>query len=78
MTEEQTEMIFETNSFISKEEESIKMDDLIETSNHFKLFDYMLSHYNEPLTQQMIINMNVILKRGTSDETNPRYNVGGI
>ena len=78
LTEEQTEMIFETNSFISKEEESIKMDDLIETSNHFKLFDYMLSQYNEPLTQQMIINMNVILKRGTSDETNPRYNVGGF
>lgn len=78
LTEEQTEMIFETNSFITKKEESMKMDDLIETSNHFKLFDFMLKHYDETLTKEMIINMNVILKKGTSDEDNPKYNVGGF
>lgn len=78
LTEEQTEMIFETNSFIAKKEESMKMDDLIETSNHFKLFDYMLNHYDETLTKEMIIKMNVILKKGTSDEDNPKYNVGGF
>ena len=78
LTEEQTEMIFETNSFITKKEESMKMDDLIETSNHFKLFDFMLKHYDETLTKEMISNMNVILKKGTSDEDNPKYNVGGF
>ncbi len=78
LTEDQTEMIFETNSFIAKKEESIKIDDLIEASNHFRLFDFMLKHYDDPLTMQMIIDMNVILKRGTSDELNPRYNVGGF
>ena len=78
LTEEQTEMIFETNSFIAKKEESIKMDDLIESTNHFRLFDYMLEHFNQTLTKEMIIEMNVILKKGTSDELNPRYNVGGF
>lgn len=78
LTEDQTEMIFETNSFITKSEELIKMDDLIEAVNHFRLFDYMLDHIDEPLSKEMIINMNVILKRNTSDEKNPRYNVGGF
>lgn len=78
LTEEQTEMIFETNSFITKSDESVRMDDLIEVSNHFRLFDYMLEHYDEPLTKEMMIKMNVLLKRGTSDELNPKYNVGGF
>lgn len=78
LTSEQTEMIFETNSFITKSEESMKMDDLIETLNHFRLFDYMLDHIDEPLSKQMIIDMSVLLKRNTSDEKNPRYNVGGF
>lgn len=78
LSEEQTEMIFETNSFISKTDESIKTDDLLETMNHFKLFDYMLDHIDVPMTKEMFIQMNIILKRGTTDESNPRYNVGGF
>lgn len=78
LTSEQTEMIFETNSFITKSEESMKLDDLMETVNHFRLFDYMLEHIDEPVSKQMIIDMNVLLKRNTSDERNPRYNVGGF
>lgn len=78
LTEEQTEMIYETHSFISKSEESVRLDDLIETTNHFKLFDYMLEHIEDPLSKEMFIRMNVLLKKGTSDESNPRYNVGGF
>lgn len=78
MTSEQTEAIFETSSFISKNNDLIKLDDLIESKNHFKLFDYMLDYVDEPLSKEMIIEMNKILKRGTSDEDNPRYNVGGF
>ncbi len=78
LTEEQTEMIYETNSFITKSEEAIKTDDLLETMNHFKLFDYMLENIDTPMTKEMFIEMNVILKRGTTDENNPRYNVGGF
>lgn len=36
----------------------------------------MLDYVDEPLSKEMIIEMNKILKRGTSDEDNPRYNVG--
>ena len=78
LTSEQTEAIFETSSFISKNDDLIKLDDLIESKNHFKLFDYILDYVDEPLSKEMIIEMNKILKRGTNDEDNPRYNVGGF
>lgn len=37
-----------------------------------------MDYVDEPLSKEMIIEMNKILKRGTSDEDNPRYNVGGF
>ena len=78
LTEDETEEIFETNSFIPKSEDSIKLDDLIEMKNHFRLFDYTLDIVDEELSKDLIINMNKILKRNTTDEENPRYNVGGF
>lgn len=78
LTEDQTEAIFDTSSLIPKNDQLIKLDDLIETKNHFRLFDYMLDTLEKPLSKDMIIEMNKILKRGTSDEDNPRYNVGGF
>ena len=78
LTEEETEAIFDTASFISKSNEKIKLDDLIETKNHFKLFDYILDNIELPLSKEMIIEMNKILKRSTTDEENPRYNIGGF
>lgn len=78
LSEDETEEIFETDSFISKSDETIKLDDLIEMKNHFRLFDYTLDTLNDDLSKEMIINMNKILKRNTTDEENPRYNVGGF
>lgn len=78
LTSDQTEAIFDTSAFIPKSDELIKLDDLIESKNHFKLFDYMLDTIDELLSKDMIIEMNKILKRNTSDEENPRYNVGGF
>ena len=78
LTSDQTEAIFDTSSFIPKSDELIKLDDLIESKNHFKLFDYMLDNVDNGLSKEMIIEMNKILKRNTSDEENPRYNVGGF
>ena len=78
LTSDETEEIFETNSFIPKSDNAIKLDDLIEMKNHFRLFDYCLDIIDKPLTKEIIINMNKILKRNTSDEENPRYNVGGF
>lgn len=78
LTSEQTEAIFDTSSFIPKSDDLIKLDDLTESKNHFKLFDYMLDNVDNKLSKEMIIEMNKILKRNTSDEENPRYNVGGF
>ena len=38
----------------------------------------MLENVDKSLTKNMIIEMNKILKRNTSDEEDPRYNVGGF
>ena len=78
LTEDETEEIFETNSFISKSDEAIKFDDLTEMKNHFRLFDYILDIIDDELNKDNIIEMNKILKRNTTDEENPRYNVGGF
>ena len=78
LTADETEAIFDTNSFISKSDDLIKLDDLIESKNHFKLFDYMIDNIDKSLSKKMIIEMYKILKRGTSDEENPRYNIGGF
>jgi Fic family protein len=78
LTEDETEEIFETDSFIPKSDEAIKFDDLTEMKNHFRLFDYCLDTIDETLSKDMIIKMNKILKRNTTDEENPRYNVGGF
>ena len=78
LTEDQTEAIFDTHSFIPKTNDLIKLDDLLEVKNHFKLFDYMLENIDNKLNKDMIIKMHYILKRGTSDEDNPLQNVGGF
>ena len=67
LTSEQTEAIFNTSSFIPKSDDLIKLDDLTESKNHFKLFDYMLDNVDALLTKDMIIEMNKILKRNASD-----------
>lgn len=78
LTEDETEEIFETNSFIPKSSDAIKLDDLIEMRNHFKLFDYIIDIMDEELTKENIIKMHKILKKNTTDEENPRYNVDGF
>ena len=38
----------------------------------------MLDNVDKSLSKEMMIEMNKILKRNTSDEDDPRYNVGGF
>ncbi len=78
LTSDETEEIFETDSFIPKSDDAIKLDDLIEMKNHFRLFDYTLDIIDEKLSKDIMIKMHKILKRNTTDEVNPRYNVGGF
>lgn len=71
ITPDQTEMIFEDQTFLVEQNEPVRLDDLVEVQNHFRLFDEMLRLLNEPLSWEMILEMHVILKRGTSDEEKP-------
>ena len=72
LSKNQTKRIFEANDL------TMDLDDALEARNHFRLFDYMLKTVDEPLSKEMMIQMNMILKRGTSYEDNPAYNVGGF
>lgn len=77
LTEEQTRAIYETNTFLVEEADTVtKVDDIIETTNHFKLVDYMLEVANKPLTETMIKEFHKILKTGTSDERKTWFKVG--
>lgn len=51
LSSDQTEVIFNISSFISKSDDLIKLDDLTESRNHFKLFDYMLDNVDNKLSK---------------------------
>lgn len=77
LTEEQTRYIYETNTFVAEEgNHTANVDDIIETSNHFKLVDYMLDVADEILTEDRIKEFHKILKTGTSDERKSWFKVG--
>lgn len=76
LTEEQTRSIFETHMVFADWEKPIRTDDIIETQNHFHLFDYMLDHADERLSADMIKKFHDLLKRGTSDVQKSWFRVG--
>ncbi len=75
LTEDQTRYIFETNT-IGKTNENINVDDVIETSNHFKCIDFIIDNVEEPLTEKMIKELHFMLKVGTSDSSKDWFAVG--
>ena len=76
LTEEQTRYIFETRTIGFKDEEAVPVDDIIETSNHFIAFDYLLDTIDEPLSGKLIKEFHRILKTGTADASKEWFNVG--
>lgn len=77
LTEDETRYIYETNTIgVGSKEKLINVDDIIETTNHFRLFDYMLENYDKPLNSDMIKQFHYILKRGTKDESKSWFKVG--
>ncbi len=75
LTHEQTRYIFETNT-IGFEGESIRVDDIIETVNHFRCIDYIIDKTEERLTESLIKELHKILKSGTSDSRKDWFAVG--
>ena len=76
LTEDQTRYIFETRTIGFKDQEAVPVDDIIETSNHFVAFDYLLDTANEPLTNSIIKEFHRILKSGTTDAAQSWFAVG--
>lgn len=76
LTEDQTRYIYETNTILFEGQTVASVDDIVETSNHFKLVDYMLDIADEELTEDIIKNFHRILKEGTMDSRKEWFNVG--
>lgn len=76
LTEDQTRYIYETNTLLTEKESITNLDDIIETSNHFKLVDCMLDVADKDLTEEIIKEFHKILKEGTSDSRKDWFAVG--
>ena len=75
LTREQTRYIFETNT-IGLENEVLNVDDIIETTNHFRCIDMIIDHANTTLTEKLIKELHLTLKTGTSDSRKEWFAVG--
>ena len=75
LTHDQTRYIFETNT-IGISDQSIRVDDIIETANHFHCIDEVIDTAKNKLTEKQIKNMHLILKTGTSDSKKDWFAVG--
>lgn len=77
LTHDQTRYIYETNTIGFEENSTIKVDDIIETTNHFTAFDFLLDSFQGDLNETWIKEIHAILKRGTSDSRKSCFQVGG-
>ena len=75
LTREQTRLIFETNT-IGKENEVLRVDDIIETINHFRCTDTIIARAEERLSEAFICELHGMLKSGTSDARKSWFAVG--
>ena len=75
LTYDQTRYIFETNT-ISVENETLNVDDVIETANHFRCIDMIIDNAKSALPEKFIKELHLILKSGTSDSRLEWFSVG--
>lgn len=75
LTHDQTRYIFETNT-IGFEKETVNVDDVIETANHFRCIDMVIDQAGNPLTEKFIKELHSVLKTGTSDSRRDWFAVG--
>lgn len=72
---DQTRLIFETAT-VGGTEEPLRVDDIVETANHFRALDLIIDRVNEPLGEPLIKELHRVLKTGTSDASKERFAVG--
>lgn len=75
LSHDQTRYIFETNT-IGISNESVNIDDIIETTNHFHCIDYIISVAEKQLSEKLIKELHKILKSGTMHSRKEWFAVG--
>ena len=75
LTHDQTRYIFETNT-IGIADETVNVDDVVETVNHFLCIDFIIDHAEEKLTENLVKQLHLMLKTGTSDSRKDWFAVG--
>ena len=75
LTHDQTRYIYETNT-IGLTDEVINVDDIVETANHFRCIDLIIDKANLNVTENLIKQLHLILKNGTTDSRKNWFVVG--
>lgn len=75
LTHDQTRYIYETNT-IGIVDEAVRVDDIIETTNHFRCIDFIIDKANASLSETIIKQLHYLLKSGTSDSRKDWFAVG--
>lgn len=75
LSHDQTRYIFETNT-INMEGEIVNVDDVVETTNHFRCIDMIIDNARAPLSEKLIKELHLILKNGTSDSRKEWFMIG--
>lgn len=75
LTLDQTRLIFETAT-VGVEQGAVRVDDVIETMNHFRAFDFVIENAAAPLSQFLIKQLHCILKSSTTDSAKDWFAVG--
>ena len=75
LTHDQTRYIFETNT-IGIDSGTVKVDDIVETANHFKCIDLIIENAKKPITETFIKELHRTLKSGTTDARQDWFAVG--
>ena len=75
LTKEQTRYIFETNT-LGITSENTRIDDIMETVNHFRCVDYVIDHATDKITEPHIKQLHFMLKTNTSDSQKSWFAVG--
>ena len=76
LTADQTRYIFETNTISVLKDETVNVDDIIETSNHFRCIDRIIENRSKKLSEAFIKELHRVLKSGTSDSRKAWFAVG--
>ncbi|MBR1630696.1 MAG: Fic family protein [Paludibacteraceae bacterium] len=75
LTREQTRYIFETNT-LGITTDDTRIDDIMETVNHFRCIDYIIDHATDRMTEAHIKQLHSTLKTNTSDSAKTWFAVG--